>query len=76
MNTPHEASLENGRTRVLLSHDLSPALTVMKGQIHLLRRRLERGDEVAHLETDLETIEAELARLQTTGERLHQRRPQ
>ena len=53
-----------------LSHELTSALTVMKGRMHLLRRRLQRGDEVASLETDLAAIEAELAWLNTTIERV------
>jgi signal transduction histidine kinase len=69
-----DGSTENGRAWGQLSHELSSALTVMKGRIQLLRRRLQRGDEVAHLETDLAAIEAELTRLTTTVERIHQQR--
>ena len=69
-NAPHDASTENGRARVQLSHELNSALTVIKGRIELLRRRLQQGDEVARLETDLAAIEAELARLKTTVERV------
>jgi signal transduction histidine kinase len=69
-------STEDGRAWGQLGHELSTALTVMKGRIQLLRRRVQRGDEVARLETDLAAIEAELARLTTTVERIHQKRAQ
>ena len=49
-----------------LTHELSTALTVLKGRIQLLRRRLRRGDDVARLETELDAIEAEMARLMRT----------
>ncbi|MCD6057005.1 MAG: hypothetical protein K0Q89_535 [Thermomicrobiales bacterium] len=67
-------STENGQAWTQLGHELSAALTVMKGRIQLLQRRVQRGDEVARLETDLAAIEAELARLTTTVERIHQKR--
>lgn len=43
----------------------------MKGRTQLLRRRLRQGVDVARLETDLEAIETELARLTTIVERIN-----
>jgi succinylarginine dihydrolase len=71
-----DGSTENGRAWGQLNHELSTDFTVMKVRIQLLRRRVQRGDEVARLETDLVAIEADLARLNTTVEQIHQKRAQ
>jgi hypothetical protein len=64
------AHTEGGHGQVLLARELSSALTVMKARTELLRRRLRQGGDTARLETDLEAIETELARLTTIVERI------
>ena len=66
-----EARTQDGRAWILLSHELSSALTVMKGRMELLRRRLRQGGDTTQLETDLNAIETELARLTTAIERIN-----
>ena len=66
----HDAHPADGHAQVLLSRELTSALTVMKGRIQLLRRRLRQGGDTARLEADLNAIEAELARLTKTVERI------
>jgi hypothetical protein len=68
-----DARSEDGHAWILLTQDLSSALTVMKGRMQLLRRRLHQGGDAARLETDLNAIETELARLMTTVERVNRR---
>jgi hypothetical protein len=76
-NAPGEAKDErdtgpaDGRAPVLLPRELTSALTVLKGRTQLLRRRLRQGGDTARLETDLEVIETELARLTTIVERIN-----
>jgi len=65
-----DARTENGREQVLLTRELTSALTVMKGRIQLLLRRLRQGGDTAQLEADLTAIETELARLTTMVERI------
>jgi hypothetical protein len=66
-----DARTEDGHGQVLLTRELTSALTVMKGRTQLLRRRLRQGGDTARLEADLEAIEAELARLTTIVERIN-----
>jgi hypothetical protein len=66
----HEARTEDGRAQVLLTRERNSALTVMKGRTQLLRWRLRQGGDTARLETDLDAIEKELARLTTIVERI------
>jgi hypothetical protein len=76
-NAPGEAKddqgarTEDGHGQVLLTRELTSALTVMKGRMQRLRRRLRQGGDTARLETDLEAIETELARLTTIVERIN-----
>jgi signal transduction histidine kinase len=67
----HEARTEDERAQGLLTRELNSALTVIKGRTQLLRRRLRQGDDTARLETDLEAIERELARLTTIVQRIN-----
>jgi hypothetical protein len=62
---------EDGLAPILLTRELNSALTVMKGRTQLLRRRLRQGGDAARLETDLEAIETELARLTSIVERIN-----
>ena len=66
-----DARPEDGREQDLLTRELTSAFTVMKGRTQLLRRRLRQGGDVARLETDLEAIETELARLTTFVDRIN-----
>jgi signal transduction histidine kinase len=61
---------EDGHGQILLTRELTSALTVLKGRIQLLRRRLQ-GDDTARLKADLEAIETELARLTTIVEKIN-----
>jgi L-arabinose isomerase len=65
------ASLEDGDGQMLLTRELNAALTVMKERTELLRLRLGQGDDTTGLETDLEAIETELARLMTLVEQIN-----
>ena len=65
------APREDGHGQILLTRELSSALTVMKGRTQLLRRRLRQGGDTSRLESDLEAIETELARLMTIVERMN-----
>ena len=66
-----DAHAEDGREQVLLTRELSSALTVMKGRTQLLRRRLRQGGDTARLEPDLNAIEMELARLTAIVEQIN-----
>ncbi len=66
----HDIRPADGHVPVPLPRELTSALTVLKGRTQLLRRRLRQGGDTARLETDLEVIETELARLTTIVERI------
>ena len=70
-NEHQEARTDDGRAWVLLTHDLSSSLTVLKGRVQLLRRRLHQDVDTARLETDLNAIETELTRLTKFLERIN-----
>jgi hypothetical protein len=67
----HGARTEDGHGQILLTRELTSALTVLKGRTQLLRRRLRQSDDTARLEADLEAIETELSRLTTIVERIN-----
>jgi hypothetical protein len=68
-----EARTEDGHGPVPLTRELSSALTILNGRTQLLGRRLRQGGDTARLETDLEAIETELARLTPIVEWINQR---
>ena len=51
-------------------HDLRTPLTVVLGRVQLARRHLWRGDDLTRVDADLEALEAAVARLVATVERL------
>jgi len=44
-------------------HGLRTPLTVALGRVYLMRRRLRRGDDLAQIDVELETLETALMRL-------------
>lgn len=63
---------EPGREWAALMHDLGTPLTVAVGRLQLTRRHLRRGNGVAQADTDLEALEAAVARLVAAVHRLDQ----
>jgi K+-sensing histidine kinase KdpD len=55
---------------VVVMHDLRTPLTVLMGQVQLLRRHMRRGNDTVQIDTDLEAIEAAIVRLTAAVDRL------
>ena len=66
---PH-AKPEPGREWAALMHDLRTPLTVVAGRLQLTRRHLRRGNGLTQADTDLEALEAAVARLVAAVARL------
>jgi signal transduction histidine kinase len=58
------------REWAVLMHELRTPLTVLFGRVQLLRRHVQRGDDVVRIDTDLEAIEAAIVRQTAVVERL------
>jgi signal transduction histidine kinase len=70
-----EAAATEARAWAIRMHDLRTPLTVVLGRAQLARRRLRRGDDPARVDTELEALEAAVARLVAAVERLDRRDP-
>jgi signal transduction histidine kinase len=71
---PQGRSQSQQQEWAVLMHDLRTPLTVLMGQVQLLRRQVRRGDDAVRIDTDLEAIEAAIVRLTAAAERLDRER--